>query len=207
MKPSLQFYIDVSGQPKKDIYIGLISVQGFDMTNILKNVKRKFPWFFHRRSKGSSLDFNQLKSIISLLNGIGVKMICLHFKGKEWDTLINYCGKDRPFNFERIFAALYFSTLKKFSKENNIYPVTVCVETFMNIDKTISYLKKIANAHKIDYQISKTQVKYNEMLKLSDAVAAFGRKYTNPEKLGYESFKLIGVDTDILKYYLNVIKK
>ncbi|OQA68362.1 MAG: hypothetical protein BWY36_00445 [Candidatus Diapherotrites archaeon ADurb.Bin253] len=40
MKPALQFYIDVSGQPKEDIYIGLISIQNHQATNVIFVNKR-----------------------------------------------------------------------------------------------------------------------------------------------------------------------
>ncbi|MBU2104255.1 MAG: hypothetical protein KKF67_00555 [Nanoarchaeota archaeon] len=204
MKPSLQFYIDVSGQPKGTVFVGMLCVQSREITPVLKTIRRKYPWFFHRRSKGSGLKINQIQSIIALLNGMKVRMICVKFSSKEWNNLIEYCGKNRPYNIERIFSALYFQALRKYSYRNNSYPLTVCLETFMDIDKVINYLRKISSANKVNYQVSKTQTKYNDVLKLADVVAAGGKK--SLEKNKYDFFDVLPADIDTLKYYLRKIK-
>lgn len=205
MRPSINFYIDVSGQPKDTIFIGLISIQSHDMTNLIRVLKKKDPWLFHRRKKGSSLRPNQIDSIISLLNGLKVRMVCTFFKSKNWNELINYCGKEKAYNKEKIFAALYFQTLKKYSKKDNSYPLTVCIETFIDINKTINYLRKISSAHKINFQISKSQARDTEMLKLADIVAAAGRKNIR-SKSKYDFFDFFPAEIDALKYYLKKIK-
>lgn len=208
MKPSIQFCIDVSGQPQGAVFIGLISIQPHEITKVINVVKKKFPWFFHRRNKGSSLKPNEINSIISLLNGLNVRMVCTFFKQKYWQELINYCDKNKSGNYEKIFAALYFQTLKKYSKKNNSYSVTVCIESFMNINKTINYLRKIASANNIDYQISIGQVRDNELLKFADIVAAAGRRnlHINNFFKSYNFFDFYPAEIDSLKYYLKKIK-
>ncbi len=210
MTPPLQFCIDVSGQPKKEVFIGLISIQTHEITKIVSVVKKKYPWFLHRKSKGSSLRINEIESLISLLNGLNVRMVCTHLKSKYWKELIQYCGPNKSGNYEKIFSALYFQTLKKHSKELNSYPVTVCVESFMDINKTINYLRKISSANNINYQISIGQARDNELIKFADVVAAAGRKKhaTNTfSKKIYNYFDYYPAEIASLKYYLNKLKK
>lgn len=203
MKPPLQFYIDVSGQPKGTVCVGMVSLQSYEMTTILKTIRKKYPWFFHRRNKSSGLKENQIQSIVALLNGLGVRMVCMIFKSDCWKELIKYLGVNRPYNIERIFSALYFSSLKKYARAGKSYPLTVCLESFMDIDKTINYLRKISSANKINYQVSKSQARDCEMLKFADIVASAGRKL---RKQKYDFLDVVTADTDTLKYYLKKIK-
>lgn len=205
MKPALQFYIDVSGQPKEDIYIGLISIQNHQATNVIKAIKKKFPWFFQKRKKAATLKQNEIDSIVSLLNGLGVRMVCTYFKSRDWKDLIEFCGKNKEHNYEKIFAALYFHVLKKYSKMNESYPLTVCIETFMDIDKVIAYLRDIASSNKLNFQISKSQASFNDMLKVADIVAAIGRKDRNAsQKYNFVEFSHPEINT--LKEYLKKFK-
>lgn len=160
---------------------------------------------FSEKKERINTESKRNRSVISLLNGLGVRMVCTQFKTKHWKELIDFCNKNKSNNYEKIFAALYFQTLKKHSKENYSYPLIVCVETFMDINKVIKYLREISAANKINYQISSTQVRYSEMLKLTDLVAAYGRKNKNPKKR-YNFFDFYGADIDSLKYYLRKIR-
>lgn len=205
MKPGLQFYIDVSGQPKSDVYIGMISIQNHQAIKVIKSVKKKFPWLFQRKKKASTLKPNEIDSIISLLNGLGVRMVCTQFKSKNWKDLMEFCGKGKSHNYEKIFSALYFQTLKKHSKKENNYPVTVCVENFMDIDKVLNYLKKISSANGFNYQPSKSQARFNEMLKIADIVASIGRKNKSANKK-YNFVDSSPAEIDSLKYYLKKIR-
>ncbi len=42
MKPSLHFYIDVSGQPTGTVFVGLLSIQSYEINSVIKAVKKKY---------------------------------------------------------------------------------------------------------------------------------------------------------------------
>ncbi len=197
------FYIDVSGQPKGEVHIGLISINESDTTQLLKDAKRKYPKFMRDRQKAAKARPEHLTSIIAYLNGRGVRMVSLRLKAANWRELLDFIGTNKQFKFEMIFAALYFCALKKYSHYGKNYSLTVCIESFMNIDKVMGYLKVISKANGIDYQISKSQARYTEMLKFADYVAAAGRK-ARPSN--YEFFSLETLQMDEIKFYLNKLK-
>jgi pentose-5-phosphate-3-epimerase len=132
-------------------------------------------------------------------------MVCTYFKSRDWTDLIEFCGKNKANNYEKIFASLYFHSLQKYSKMGNSYPLTVCVETFMNIDKVVSYLRDISSANGFNYQISTSQSSVNDMLKVADIVAAIGRKDRNAcQKYNFVEFS--HPEINILKEYLRKFK-
>ena len=80
--------------------------------------------------------------------------------------------KNKKYTKEMVYASLYFEALKKFSFKNQTYPVIVCNETYLDIQKVKKYLKKLAKANGFDYQISDSHASQCEMLKVSDIIAA-----------------------------------
>ena len=204
MTHSLLFYIDVSGQPYGDINIGLASIQIHKLTPFLKILKNKYPKFFRNRQKGSGLRDNHIQGLINFFNGQEVYMRCIKLKKKSWDNLRNFL-KNKKYSKEMVYAALYFETLKKYSLRGNTYPLVVCKESYLDIEKVKQYLKKLAKANGFDYQISDTYVSQCEMLKVSDLVAAAGRKGINVNNL--DNYELNCPELETLKYYLAKLKK
>ncbi len=205
MKIPLSFYIDVSGQPTSEIFVGLISIHDLEMSKLIKSIKEKYPFFIRNKQKASKMQPQHIKSIISFLNNMKVRMSCIHLKSSSWNELIDYVGINKQNKIEMIFAVLYFIALEKYSQKENIYPLTICIETFMDIDKVMLNLKKLAKAHNRDFQISKSQARYTEMIKFADIVAGAGRKITR-ENLKYEFFYFETPDLEKIKFYLRKLK-
>ena len=132
-------------------------------------------------------------------------MSCIHLKSSSWNELIDYVGINKQNKIEMIFAVLYYISLEKYSLKDNIYPLTICIETFMDIDKVMLNLKKLAKAHSRHFQISKIQARYTEMIKFADIVAGAGRKIAR-ENLKYEYFYTETTDLEKIKFYLRKLK-
>ncbi len=203
MSHSLLFFIDVSGQPYGDIYVGLSSIQIHKLTPFLKLLKRKYPKFFRNRQKASVLKFNHIQGLLNFFNGQGVYMRSIRLKRRSWNELRKFL-KNKKYIKEMVYASLYFEALKKFSFKNHTYPVVVCNETYLDIQKVKKYLKKLAKANGFDYQVSDSYASQCEMLKVSDIIAASSRKGTPNKNL--ENYDPNCPEIETLKYYLIKLK-
>ena len=204
MSHSLLFYIDVSGQPYGEINVGLASIQVHELTPFLKILKRKYPKFFRHKQKGSTLRFNHIQGLVDFFNGQKIRMRCIRLKTPSWNPLREFLN-NKQYSKEMVYAALYFVALKKYSIKGHIYPVVVCNENYLDIQKVKQYLKKLSKANGINYQISDAYVSQCEMLKVADLVAASGRKCSLKRDLDYYEVETVNITN--LKYYLRKLKK
>ncbi len=205
MVHSQMFFIDVSGQPYNEINVGLSSIQMHKMTYFIKELKNKYPKFIRNKQKGSKIRWNTIRSWLNYFNGQGLRMVCVKLKTKNWNELREFL-KEKQYAKEMVYASLYFIALKKYSKKSNSYQVVVCNENYLDIEKVKTYVKKLGNANNLDFQISDTYASQNLMIKVSDIVAAAGKKLKNKE-LNLDYFEIIYPDLVKLKYYLKKLKK
>ena len=205
MTHSQMFFIDVSGQPYNEINVGFSSIQAHKMTLFIQGLKRRFPEFIRHKQKGSKVRECKLKSWINYFNGQGLRMVCVKLKSKNWNELRKFL-KGKKFAKEMVYAGLYFVALKKYSKKHNSYTLSVCHENYLDIEKVKNYLKKLGNANGIDLQISDTYVKQNLMVKVSDIVAAAGKKVRSKD-LNLDYFELVHPTLTELKHYLKKLKE
>lgn len=205
MVHSQMFFIDVSGQPYNEINVGLSSIQTHKMTSFIKGLKNKYPEFIRNKQKGSKIRWNIIRSWLNYFNGQSLRMVCVKLKTKNWNELREFL-KEKQYAKEMVYAGLYFIALKKYSKKDNSYQLIVCNENYLDIEKVKTYVKKLGNANNIDFQVSDTYASQNLMIKVSDIVAAAGKKLKNKE-LNLDYFEMIYPDLIKLKYYLKKLKK
>lgn len=196
----LSFHIDVSGQPTEAIFVGLCSIKPDQMTNVIKKIKRERPEFLRHKFKGSNLRPNEISSYVRYLNGQGIRMVCCWLKSAFWKDLKKYLEKKKYWK-ELVYSALYFATIKKYSKYGDSYPVVTCYESYLDIEKVKQYLKKIGKAHGIIYNTSSTYASQDDFIKIADIVAAAGRK-VRPDLKDLEYFEFISPTIDEIKFYL-----
>lgn len=89
-------------------------------------------------------------------------------------TLKKYSKKG--YIVERLFAILYFMLLRKFAYPNYKYPVVVCKENYLRIEKVLDTCRRLAKANKYDFDFSVGYAKHNVLIKFADYVAAAYRK-------------------------------
>ena len=200
MKIGINCYIDVSGNPYEKTVIGLVTFNPHTANNIIKEFRKKFPQFSKARIKGKKLNSSELRAIIAFLNSRKVHMYSIVFDNKKWFGFKTIYGK-RAFFKEKIFAILYFMLLSRFAYQKYKYPITVCKENFMNIEKVIVYCKKLAKANKYDFDFSVAYAKSNDFLKFADFVASARRKCSSNYLKPYKRFCTI--TTKINQLYIN----
>lgn len=205
MSIPLNFYIDVSGQPKGTICVGLASINPHKIDSILKGIKKKYPKLIRSKQKGNNLMVKEIRSLIHFFNGVKIKMRCIKLKSIYWEELKEHV-KNKQWANEIIYAALYFYAVKEYSKKEKNYPITVCHETYLDIEKVKSLLKKLGKAHRYNYQISDSYASQNEMIKIADIIAASGRK-EDKHKLDLENYEIEHPQLEELKFYIDKLKK
>lgn len=206
MSVPLNFYIDVSGQPKGEIFVGISSININYMSKFLSNLKKKHPEFIRNKQKGCNLKPNKIKSFVTYFNGNNLHMCCVVFKRSSWNLVKTFL-KNKKYSKEMVYATLYFLGLKEFSKKRKSYQVVVCQENYLDIEKVKSYIKKLGKANNYDYQVSSSYASQNDMIKVSDLVAAATRKIKDKELLLLENYKVLFPNKEDLKFYLNKLKK
>jgi len=201
---SLIFHIDVSGQPSEEIYVGLSSIKVGEMSKFIKKLKRDRPEFLRNNFKGSKLRSNQIRSYMNYFNGQKIWMRNIRLKSSYWKELKNYL-ENKKYWKEIVYACLYFIALKKYSVKHDSHPVSICPESYLDIEKVGNFLKKLGKAHSINYQISVARAKQNEMIKVSDIVASAGRKLRHI-KLNLDFYETICPNLETLKFYIKKMK-
>lgn len=176
------------------------------MSFFLRDFKKRHPEILRNKQKGSGLRANKIRSLINYLNGQKVHMRVVAFKTSYWNKFKGLL-KNKQYSKEMIYAVLYFYALKDFSKKGKSFQVTVCYESYLDIEKVKIYLRKLGKAHKYNYQVSSSYASQNEMIKVADLVAAAGRKLRNKELERLDNYKIIYPSMEELKFYLNKLRK
>lgn len=201
-KIPLNFYIDVSGQPTSHIYVGLASITPSQLNLFMKSLKNKYPTFLRNKEKGSKLSYEEIKKYLSFMNGNHIHMSYISFN--NWSEFSKFL-KNRQYSKEMIYASLYFIAFKQFAKKEFLYPITVCYESYLDIEKVKNYFKKIAKANNYNVQISSAYASQNEIIKIADIIAAAGRKLTSAD-LNLENYKKICPSKNELNFYSEKLK-
>lgn len=190
MKIGLNSYIDVSGNPYEKIVVGLVTFNPHTVTSILKEFRAQYPQFNKAKIKGVKLNARELRTIIRFLNSKNVHMYAITFGNRSWQKYKSTYG-ERGFFKEKIFGVLYFMLLSGFAFKKYKYPIVVCKENFMDIEKVEDYCKKLAKANKYDFDFSTGYAKSNELLKFADFVASACRKCSKAYLKPYKHFHRI----------------
>lgn len=110
----LNLAIDVSGTPKGDVYVGLVSIKTDQINNFEKSFKREFPNLYYRRKyKGSKIKETELKRVIEFLDKNYIFMYANYVSKSDWHYFMNqYPNKSNP--IERVYSLAYFGLIHGF---------------------------------------------------------------------------------------------
>lgn len=187
---SYTFFIDVSGQPYGEIYIGMVSLITYDMGKLEKNFRKDYSEFYRSKQKGAKRKPNELITILKFLNKNGVHMKTVSFKSKKWFEFREQY-QDKAFLKEKIYGLLYFMLLKEVASPYKTYSVIVCNENYLNISKVLYYCNKLAKANKFNFSFSTAYVNSNRLLKFADYVASAHRKVKRKYLESIKNYQII----------------
>ena len=185
--------IDVSGGPGDHICIGLISFNPHKKAEIIKAFYDGFPELKHSRWKATKLGRKQLHQIISFLGDKDVRMFAVEFTRRDWPEWRAYLAGEALF-FERIYAILYYKLLKQWCWRGELdyeYPVTICEESNINIDKAIETCRRLCRGGRINVIFSKSRAKFNPKIKFADYVAGALRKVEKEKLKDIKNYKIV----------------
>lgn len=182
--PDLKFAIDVSGTPFGKTIIGCISVKSNDYSSFISNYKKTFKKIWRR--KGKDLTYNELKKILKYLDQRKIRSLSMSINANDWTYILAKIPKDKAYRTEKLFGVLYYMVLKTYSIPKKPYSVTVCEENFMDIKTVRSSCRKIAKLRGMEYNISISSGRYDDLVRIADVIASCGR---NIKKNQLDQFK------------------
>ena len=180
-----QLGIDVSGQPPNTVVVGLISFHPFTKDAIIHDFYKTFPALEHK--KGRHLRAGELSPIVEFLDGKEVRMVAKTFTTNDWQYIYS-SYPNKAYVKEKIMGILYFSALRRVARKGMVHPVTMCVESHIDISKAQEVCLKLARLNKYLFDISHGNAKSNRIIKMADFVAAAGRKIKTKKLDSYRNF-------------------
>ena len=202
----LNFYVDVSGQPQQRISVGISSINVNKMSIFIKELKKRYPRFIRSKQKSSKIKDNQIMSLVNYFNGQKIYMKCVCFGSSSW-LRFRELRQRKQYWKEMIYAVLYFYGLKRLSVGGNTYQITVCHETYLDIEKVKNYLKKLGKAYRYNYQVSSSYASQCDMIKVSDLIAGAGKKLGGKILNNLDNYELLTPSISEIKYFLKVLEK
>jgi len=186
MDISLEFSIDISGEPGKNTYFGLVSFNMLTKDKVIDELFEKYPEYENK--KGSQLGKECHLNIIKFLNEKKVRMVVLYFNKNDWTYYKNKWGSRHDYK-ERMCAILYFSLIKIIARKNCRYTLISCVESQIgNIERVFNHCKKLADIYKIKLDYNFSRGKYNRSIKIVDYIAYSFRVLKEKELINIEYY-------------------
>jgi len=189
-KENLNFAIDVSGQPYSRVIVGLIAYDKNHINRVRKDFNKQFPRFLSKKRKGSTLKSHELTGIIKFMNSKSILMRTINFTTSDWERHREQL-KGRTYFAEKMYALLYFRILKTLTLPGHHYSVTLCNEQYLNIDRLLITLRRLAKANRFFFDLSISSAKFNQDIKLADYVAAGYRKVPLDQLQKYSNYKVV----------------
>ena len=174
----LNIAIDVSGTPKDDVYVGLVSIKTDQINKIKTLFKKEFPKIYYGKHKGSKLKPDEIRKIIDFLNKNYVFMYSNHISKSDWDYFKNNYPNKTNF-LERVYALSYFGLIHNFVHKYHPQNLVVCKENYLNINSTLNYLQYLAKSNNYTIMPSVGYADSMFIIKLADLVASARRKLDN----------------------------
>ncbi len=194
------FVIDIRGTPYGKITLGLGSFLVVSYNDLIKEFKKNFPEFRRSRNKACVLKKSKLKDIIKFLNVHKVHMKTLHFSGEDW-RFYKQKYSNKAYFKEKIMACLYFQILKQVSSVNHKFAVIVDNDSWMDVNRATSYVKKLAKANNYDFDFTIGRATQNDLIRIVDFIASSYDKIDKKilEKLKYHSIIESEIPAEFLK--------
>lgn len=211
-KSRYEFYLDLSGTLKRsrdDIYIGCVLIPDLYKSPFRDKFYREFPSLRSFKKKGTSLDPNKLKQIISYMDEQKIKMCCVVLKRhilkqierdlKEKFSNVKNVPKEKVslrFFEERTIASVYFYALSQYAWRGYPYNCFSCMETQFDIQQSFVALSRISYNRGFHFKVACIPRRTEHMIKFADFVASAGRRLDKFIIDRYTNFKFISYRPD-----------
>ena len=202
----LNLAIDVSGNPKNEVYVGLVSIKTDKINKITSLFKKEFPRVYSGKHKGAKLKPSDLKKIIEFLDKNNVHMYSNCISKSDWGYFKkNYPNKSNF--FERIYALAYFGLIHSFLFKNRTQNLVVCKENYLNIDATLRYFQYLAESNNYLIISSVGYAGSTFLIKLADLVASAHRKLDNKTLSSFKRYRVLKLGDLDNKFIERIFKK
>ena len=169
MDLSLEFFLDISGEPEKNTNIGLVSFSKNSKDRFIDELFETYPEY--EEKKGAQLKKDDHLNIIKFLNERKVRMTVLNFNKNDWKYYKNLYGNPHDYKV-KMCSVLYFSLIKTIAWRNKRYSIVSCVESQVgNIEKVFVNCIKLANLYGLKFDLYYSSGEYNRGVKIADYIA------------------------------------
>lgn len=197
-------FIDVSGMPQEDVYIGVILFNNKYRDLFISDFYNKFPKLRSYNNKSTKVKKDTLFDIIKFMSDKRLKMVCYKIKSsefKKYEREINnllkefninhkYSSSFKNFN-EKILGILYYYCIIQIGIKKDDYQVIVCNEDHLDIWEVLNTIKKLSKRDGWKIDCSTNIRKIEHRLKFADYVAGAGRKVDEFKLDTIERFNLL----------------
>lgn len=170
---SLEFVLDMSGNPREGPYIGSL---GFDMRTMSYIIESAYTKFFYLNyRKGKQLRKNDFMDIIRFLLDKNIHIGNYHYNKNHWK--IQYSRyREVPEFQERMAALLFFQSFRPFIKKDNRYSIKSCIEEQNGkIERIFHHINRLGSINRIDFDFSFGWESSSREIRLADIIAYSGR--------------------------------
>lgn len=165
------FYFDISGQTYQKTIIGSIGVTEQYSGHIFSKLREGGRLLItNRKLRSTKKDKAFLLKIMRVLDKHKIYMNAIVITRSYWNDL-----RASYQNFgnweERAYAYFYFEGFRHRVREKSGFSVTLCRDTFFDIENAQKWLYKLSKSNKLHPNISISHSKYSDYLKIADVVA------------------------------------
>jgi len=191
---NLIFWVDVSGVPYEDTYVGVLATTTPQIRQAIKSLKKEAPLLLNKKAR--QLNREQLLRVLKTLNNEKIKMFTTCFRSKMWEEYKNEFGGLSEFK-SKMIAYIYYKLLKQNELYTNFsYVVITCVESHLEINRVHFFCKRLAESDKITLNISHATGDSDDGIKLVDFVAKSLRSNRVNNLSHLSNLKCIKIDRD-----------
>lgn len=181
----IDFYIDVSGNPKpskgkgyEDIVISAVTFNSFTFDDVNRRFQARFNKIYDK--KGHKLKDDALLEMVQFLNEEEVRMITIPYGKLDWEKIRSEYINEANLE-EKVMALLYFYLIKKIARKGYAYSVTFDNDTTFGIKQTMKLLKRLLRQNNFNIQMSFNYRDLENGLRYPDWIAQSLRKCDRSE--------------------------
>ena len=186
------FYFDISRQPfNKLTIIGSIGVTEQYSGHIFHKLRDRGRLLITKRKlKATKKDKKFLFKIMKVLDEYGIDMEAVIITHNYWLDL-----RESYKNFgnweERVYAYFYFESFRDKIRQKSGFSITLCKDSFFDIEVAQKWLYKLSKSNKYHPNISVGHSEYADYLKIADVVARSVRLLSYNEISQIKNLKIL----------------
>lgn len=171
------------------VHIGLILFNDNYKKHFLFEFYTKFPDLRNYNKKSTRINGDYLYDIIKFFDSKRLRMVSYKFEDFRWkqhekrlndlfkEVNLQHIYRSNFYRFyEKLMGILYFYAITQIGKKNQIYTVTACAESGLDIWEILNTIKKMAKIYGWDVRPNVSIRKIEHLLKMADYVAGSSRK-------------------------------